>query len=104
MSCSLRPSKPETQASVCKPDSEKRIIAIHSAFCGSPFGKLDDACKVKTIIHECTHFNDTFESEDHMYGDRERGISIWAQREPHKAIENADSITGYVATFDRVVS
>ncbi|NML35191.1 M35 family metallo-endopeptidase [Paraburkholderia antibiotica] len=105
LSCGrLKPTSPDAHAAVCKPDSEKRIIVIHPAFCESPFGRLRDGCKIKTIIHECTHFTDTFNSEDHMYGNRERGISIWAQREPHKAIENADSITGYIATFNEEIS
>ncbi|MCC8395740.1 hypothetical protein LJ656_24455 [Paraburkholderia sp. MMS20-SJTR3] len=100
MSCSLKPHKPDSQASVCKPDSEKRIIAIHSAYCEKPFGRLSVGCKVKTIIHECTHFTDTFNSDDHVYVDSEAGARFWASNNPERAFENADSITGYIATFD----
>ncbi|WP_075643705.1 M35 family metallo-endopeptidase [Paraburkholderia monticola] len=104
LSCGLKPTSRDTQASVCRPDSEKRIIVIHTDFCKSPFGLLRDACKIKTMIHECTHFTDTFNSRDIVYGDRESGLRIWANNHPDEAIENADSITGYIATFDKVIS
>jgi len=101
LSCGrLEPDSPQVHAAVCKPDSEKRIIVIHAAFCESPFGHLSNVCKVKTIIHECTHYIDTFDSKDHIYADSEAGASIWAKNHPNVAIENADSITGYIATFD----
>ncbi|WP_433695627.1 M35 family metallo-endopeptidase [Paraburkholderia phenoliruptrix] len=67
------------------------------------YGELFHASKVKVLIHECTHYTDTFNSEDLMYGDTEAGMSAFAIRNPISAIKNADSITGYIATFDRVV-
>ncbi|MGF6968099.1 hypothetical protein OKW43_005127 [Paraburkholderia sp. WC7.3g] len=103
LSCDLKPSSKSTQAAVCKPDSEKRIIVIHEAFCASPFGRLAIGCKIKTIIHECSHFTDTFNSEDSVYVDSEAGARIWAQNHPDEAIVNADSITGYIATFDKEI-
>lgn len=60
LSCAVRPDSGENHAAVCKPDSEKRVIAIYSAYCDSSFGRLWGTCKVKTIVHECTHFTDTF--------------------------------------------
>lgn len=98
----LTPVSPHVQAEVCKPDSQRRIIVIHEAYCGSPFGHLSGNCKIKTIIHECTHFTDTFDSLDHIYANSHSGARIWAERHPKEAIQNADSITGYIATFDGV--
>ncbi|NUY30110.1 hypothetical protein F0160_06200 [Paraburkholderia sp. JPY303] len=102
LSCAITPDSGVNHAAVCKPDSEKRVIAIYSKFCGSPFAQLWGICKVKTIIHECTHFTDTFDSQDHMYLDSEAGAMIFAKNKPHQAISNADSIAGYIATFDGV--
>ncbi len=62
-----------------QPDSEKRVIAIYSAFCTDSNGELWHGAKVKTLIHECTHFTDTFNSDDIMYGNTESGcmLSHW---------------------------
>ncbi|SMG56252.1 M35 family metallo-endopeptidase [Paraburkholderia susongensis] len=100
LSCAVKPDTGNNHAAVCKPDSEKRVIAIYSKFCSSSFGHLSGGCKIKTIIHECTHFTDTFYSVDHVYTDKEMGARIFAANHPEKAIENADNITGYIATFD----
>ncbi|SDR48049.1 M35 family metallo-endopeptidase [Paraburkholderia tuberum] len=102
LSCAVTPDSGVNHAAVCKPDSEKPVIAIYSKFCESPFAQLWGICKVKTIIHECTHFTDTFNSQDHMYLDSEAGAMIFARNKPHQAISNADSIAGYIATFDGV--
>ncbi|WP_429574290.1 M35 family metallo-endopeptidase [Paraburkholderia sp. UCT70] len=103
LSCAPKPDSGRNHAAVCKPDSEKRVIAIYSAFCSSPFGQLWKPCKIKTIIHECTHFTDTFNSRDEIYLDTESGARIWAENHREEAIRNADSITGYIATFDKDV-
>lgn len=55
------------------------------------------------LIHECTHFTDTFNSDDAMYGNSESGMKIFATNNPDLAISNADSITGYIATFDKTI-
>jgi hypothetical protein len=104
LSCSVLPDSGQNRASVCKPDSEKRVIAIYSAFCSDPNGKLWIASKVKTLIHECTHYTDTFDSVDHMYADTDSGMHIFALGNADKAIQNADSITGYIATSDSEVA
>jgi len=49
-------------------------------------------CQVLTLIHECTHFTDVFDSTDDMYGVKV-GLSFWAQDNPEKALRNADSLT-----------
>ncbi|WP_246637220.1 M35 family metallo-endopeptidase [Burkholderia catarinensis] len=88
---------------MCKPDSQKRIIAIYSSFCSDPFGELYHEAQIKVLIHECTHFTDTFDSVDAGYGDSEPGMRIFAMNNPDLAIKNADSITGYIATFDKTI-
>jgi hypothetical protein len=104
LSCSLTTDSGQNRASVCKPDSAKRVIAIYSAFCTDPNGQLWRNSKVKTLIHECTHYTDTFDSDDLMYADSDSGMRIFALRNADKAIRNADSITGYIATFDTEVA
>jgi hypothetical protein len=52
------------------------------------------------VTNECTHFTDTFDSKDHVYVDGALGAKVWAENHREQAIENADSITGYIATFD----
>ncbi|WP_269765245.1 M35 family metallo-endopeptidase [Burkholderia ubonensis] len=97
------PDSGNNHAAVCKPDSEKRVIAIYSKFCTDSDGELYHASKVKVLIHECTHYIDKFDSEDIRYGDTELGMKLFAMSNPDEAIRNADSITGYIATFDRIV-
>ncbi|OXJ02161.1 MULTISPECIES: M35 family metallo-endopeptidase [Burkholderia] len=103
LTCGVIPDSGSNAAGVCKPDSEKRIIAIYSKFCTISNGDLWTAAKVKTLIHECTHYIDTFDSDDIAYSDTESGLRIFAMSNPDSAIRNADSITGYIATFDRTV-
>jgi hypothetical protein len=103
LSCAIAPDIGDNAASVCKPDSRKRVIAIYSKFCHISNGELWHESKVKTLIHECTHYVDTFDSEDIAYGDTEAGMKMFALNNPERAIRNADSITGYIATFDRTI-
>ena len=104
LSCAVVADGGQNRAGVCKPDSERRVIAIYSAFCADSNGELWHGAKVKTIIHECTHYTDTFNSDDIMYGNTESGMHAFALCNADKAIRNADSITGYIATFDRTVA
>ena len=101
LTCSVVPDRGNNIAGVCKPDSEKRIIAIYSKFCTISNGDLWTASKVKTLIHECTHYVDTFNSGDIIYSDTESGLRAFAESNADVAIRNADSITGYIATFDK---
>lgn len=100
LSCALVPDTGSNHAAVCRPDSHKRVVAIYSKFCTDSNGELFHAAKVKVLIHECTHYTDTFDSDDIIYGDTEIGMKIFAMNNPDSAIRNADSITGYIATFD----
>jgi hypothetical protein len=95
ITCTIFPDNGSTDAAVCKPDTVKRIIAIYPHFCTSPDAQLWKGCKVLTLIHECTHFTDVFDSNDEMYG-VSIGLSFWAKSNPEKAIKNADSIACYV--------
>lgn len=104
LSCAVVPDSGQNRAGVCKPDSEKRVIAIYGAFCSDSDGELWHGAKLKTIIHECTHYTDTFNSDDIMYGNTESGMHAFAIGNAERAIRNADSITGYIATFDRTVA
>ncbi|WP_244306524.1 M35 family metallo-endopeptidase [Paraburkholderia lacunae] len=69
-------------------------------FCTLPDAELWQACRMKVLIHECTHFTDTFNSDDVMYG-QGTGMKYWAPSDPDGAIRNADSIACYVAHFDK---
>lgn len=99
ITCTIFPDNGSTDAAVCKPDTTKRIIAIYPHFCTSPRSQLWHGCQVLTLIHECTHFTDVFDSNDGMYG-VSVGLSFWAQDNPDKAIRNADSLACYVGFSD----
>jgi hypothetical protein len=90
-----------TDASVCKPDSARRIIAFYSHICTEPDAKLAQACKVKALIHECTHFTDVFNSLDTMYGNG-IGLQIWTRNHEAEAFTNADNLAHYIAHFEGV--
>lgn len=95
ITCTIFPDNGNTDAAVCKPDTARRIIAVYPHFCTSPRSELWHGCQVLTLIHECTHFTDVFDSGDPMYG-ISIGLSFWAQSNPDQAIQNADSLTCYV--------
>ncbi|WP_423380377.1 M35 family metallo-endopeptidase [Burkholderia sp. LMG 32019] len=103
LSCAIVPDSCQNRAAICKPDSDKRVVAIYSSFCSDSFGELHHEAQIKVLIHECTHFIDTFDSDDTMYGNSESGMKIFAMNNPDLAISNADSITGYIATFDKTI-
>ncbi|MGF6368560.1 hypothetical protein OKW40_001310 [Paraburkholderia sp. RAU6.4a] len=100
LTCTVALDSGDNHAAVCKPDSQKRVIAIYSKFCNISHGELFHECKIKTLIHECTHYTDTFNSIDEVYADTESGAKYFAKNHPDLAIRNADNITGYIATFD----
>jgi hypothetical protein len=99
ITCTVLPDNGATDAAVCKPDSARRIISIYRHFCTSPEDEFWHGNQVLTFIHECTHFTDVFDSEDNMYGVT-KGMTMWAQREPEKALRNADSIACYIGYAD----
>lgn len=86
-------------AEVCAPDTATRTIAIHLDFCHLRDYSFTRDSQVSTLIHEVTHFVDTFGARDHQYFmDQSRKLA-WTH--PDLAIENADSITGYIVYDDR---
>ncbi|MBN3817089.1 hypothetical protein G3N57_10930 [Paraburkholderia sp. Se-20369] len=85
-------------AHVCGPDTATHTICIHENFCGMRAVSGSKDSMLSTLIHECTHFTDTFESRDHKYFMRE--CLAFARTHPELAIENADSIAGYVVYDD----
>ncbi|WP_250472190.1 M35 family metallo-endopeptidase [Caballeronia sp. GAFFF1] len=99
ITCTIFPDNGSTDAAVCKPDTARRMIAIYPHFCNSPRSQLWHGCQVLTLIHECTHFTDVFDSIDAMYG-VSVGLSFSAQENADKAIRNADSLASYVGIED----
>ncbi|MFL9893801.1 M35 family metallo-endopeptidase [Paraburkholderia sp. RL17-381-BIF-C] len=88
-------------AHVCAPDTATHTIAIDPGFCVLPdrsAGTL--ASKQLTLVHECTHFIDTFGSLDYKntYG-QFLGRRL-AKDEPGMALKNADNIAWYVLCTD----
>ncbi|MDR0243846.1 MAG: hypothetical protein LBJ65_19810 [Burkholderia sp.] len=88
-----------TVAHVCGPDTATRTISIHEEFCSIRDRSRAATSKLSTIIHECTHFKDTFGASDPKYGIT-RFLPEWGQANPEKAIKNADSISAYVIWLD----
>ncbi|SAK85559.1 peptidase M35 [Caballeronia catudaia] len=85
-------------AHVCGPDTATHTIAITRNFCDLPETTAGTLSSMQlTIVHECTHFYDTFAALDYKntYGPR---LSLQlAEREPDMAIKNADNIAFYMA-------
>jgi hypothetical protein len=88
-----------TVAHVCGPDTETHTISIHEEFCTIRDRSRAATSKLSTIIHECTHFKDTFGAGDPKYGIT-RFLPEWGQNNPEVAIKNADSISAYVIWLD----
>ncbi|AXK63088.1 M35 family metallo-endopeptidase [Burkholderia sp. IDO3] len=99
ITCTVFPDNGITDAAICKPDSDRRIIAIYPHFCSLPDVRLSTNCKLKVLIHECTHYVDTFDSNDEVYGFG-TGLKYWAQENGDISIHNADSLACYIAFFD----
>ncbi|MGC3023851.1 M35 family metallo-endopeptidase [Burkholderia sp. DN3021] len=51
--------------------------------------------RLSTLIHEVTHFVDTFGSSDPRYG-LDPTATAWARANPDLALRNADTLTGFV--------
>ena len=88
-----------TVAHVCGPDTETHTISIHEELCTIRDRSRAATSKLSTIIHECTHFKDTFGAGDPKYGIT-RFLPEWGQNNPEMAIKNADSISAYVIWLD----
>ncbi|WP_330996026.1 M35 family metallo-endopeptidase [Burkholderia stagnalis] len=92
--CVPNPNKSGVVASVCSPDTETHTIAIHLDFCSMRDFSWDKDSVVSTLIHEASHFSDTMSTKDHRYF-MNQCLTFGAEN-PDQAINNADSISGYV--------
>ena len=54
----------------------------------------DKDSMVSTLIHEASHFKDTFGTRDHIYY-MSKSLQF-AKTNPELTLDNADSIAGYV--------
>lgn len=81
-------------AAVCRPDIQTRTIAIHIDFCDMRRTAADFDSQLSTLIHEVTHFEDTFNSLDTFKNLRDSLNAV--KTAPGDVKANADSITGYV--------
>jgi len=94
-----------TAAAVCKPDTATHTIAIGLDFCTLTWDNkahfetsevLDGDSRLLTLIHEITHFEDTFSSNDEWYGTMISRLNVKDARNRAKARVNADSIAAYI--------
>ncbi|SCU76746.1 conserved hypothetical protein [Cupriavidus necator] len=81
-------------AEVCSPDTRTHTIAIHLDFCELRDFSYSQDSQVSTLIHEVSHFADTFGARDVVYNMSE--CLKLAKSQPELALQNADSIAGYV--------
>ncbi|SAL83036.1 peptidase M35 [Caballeronia arvi] len=101
LGCVPNPDTRGEVAHVCGPDTATHTIAITRNFCVLPETTVGTLSSMQlTILHECTHFYDTFAALDYKntYGPR-LGLQL-AQSEPDMAIKNADNIAFYVLASD----
>ncbi|CAG9236373.1 Peptidase M35 [Paraburkholderia tropica] len=83
-------------AHVCGPNTERRLVSIGMKFCsGLRDQNMYGDSRLSTLIHEVTHFADTFASDDPRYG-IDPTAAEWARNHPGQALRNADTLTGYV--------
>lgn len=83
-------------AHVCGPNRERRLISIGLKFCeGLRDQNMYGDSRLSTLIHEVTHFADTFGSNDARYG-LDPIAAQWGRSNPDQALRNADTLAGYV--------
>jgi len=91
-----------TVATVCGPDTATHTIAIDDPFCMLPNATFTNKDSMQlTLIHECSHFFDTFSAidvEEKYYG--KFLTQRLAQERPELALKNADSVAWYVCDTD----
>ena len=91
--CTIEPPR-GVVAAACRPDTQTHTIAIHIDFCSLRRTSANFASQLSTLLHEVTHFNDTFGSLDTI---NHLGDALAAVKTNPKGVKtNADSITGYV--------
>ncbi|WNC93393.1 M35 family metallo-endopeptidase [Paraburkholderia sp. FT54] len=83
-------------AHVCGPNTQRRLVSIGMKFCdGLRDQNMYGDSRLSTLIHEVTHFSDTFGSGDARYG-LDPVSAEWARNHPDQALRNADTLAGYV--------
>lgn len=97
-----------TVAAVCKPDTATHTIAFALPYCEFEFDNRvifgtekvrDGDSKLLTLIHEVTHFDDTFSSNDTWYGTLKSRNQVNSQNLAALRV-NADSIAAYILGVD----
>lgn len=83
----------EPVAQVCPTDTATRTIAINGGFFDQLRISPSKDSQVSTLIHEITHFRDTFWSQDLRYG---LSSARRFNATPELARTNADNLAGYV--------
>ncbi len=94
LGCIVPKHDQSTIAMVCKPDIATRTIAINVSFCALRDVSANLDSQLSTLIHEVTHFNDTFGSFDTL--NHLGPARAAAEADPRGMKTNADSIAGYV--------
>jgi hypothetical protein len=94
LGCLPNPVQSGVVAEVCAPDTKTHTIAIHMDFCSMRDFSWEKDSIVSTLIHEASHFQDTMGTKDWKYF-MDKCLS-WGKTSPEQAIDNADSIAGYV--------
>ena len=92
--CVPNPNRSGVVASVCSPDTVTHTIAINPDFCTMREFSWDKDSVVSTLIHEARHFSDTMATKDWRYF-MDKCLTL-GEENPSQAIDNADSIAGYV--------
>ena len=90
--CAAAGDKAEPVAQVC-PTDKKRTIAINEGFFQLLRISPSKDSQLSTLIHEVTHFRDTFDSKDLRYG---LNGARYFTSVPQLARVNADNLAGYV--------
>ncbi|WP_175689469.1 M35 family metallo-endopeptidase [Burkholderia anthina] len=94
--CTPHPLGTDQEAAhVCAPDTATHTFSISSEFCTMrPWTAYADS-QVSVIIHEASHFLDTMAATDEQYYITPF-LPAWGRSHPDLAINNAESIAGYV--------
>ncbi|CAE6854246.1 hypothetical protein R75461_07626 [Paraburkholderia nemoris] len=89
-------------AQVCPPDNT-RVIYIYPPFCTLHDDSRSEPSRLSTLVHECTHFEETFGAVDVKQDDTGPALlSYWAQHASGNSpkdqpMRNAASIAYYIA-------
>ncbi|MDN7874315.1 M35 family metallo-endopeptidase [Burkholderia aenigmatica] len=98
--CTPHPLGTDQEAAhVCAPDTATHTFSISPEFCTMrPWTAYADS-QVSVIIHEASHFLDTMAATDDQYYITPF-LPAWGRSHPDLAINNAESIAGYVVDGD----